>query len=82
MPQKETLMCIARCKTKDAKIRDYYVHRIAGAVVIIGPNLERHRCHPGSQPNRRSPRDSRLPAPRALFLRMCLVVKEPSRGFH
>jgi hypothetical protein len=47
MPQKETLMCIARCKTKDAKIRDYYVHRIAGAVVIIGPNLERHRCHPG-----------------------------------
>ena len=47
MPKKETLMCIARCKTKDGRILDYYVHRIAGDVVIIGPNLERHRCHPG-----------------------------------
>jgi hypothetical protein len=47
MPKKETLMCIAKCKTKDGKILDYYVHRMAGSVVIIGPNLERHRCHPG-----------------------------------
>jgi hypothetical protein len=47
MPRKETLMCIARCKRKDGKILDYYVHRLNGGVVIIGPNLERHRCHPG-----------------------------------
>jgi hypothetical protein len=47
MPQKETLMYIARCKARDGRILDYYVHRIAGDVVIIGPNLERHRCHPG-----------------------------------
>jgi hypothetical protein len=46
MPKKETLMCIAKCKTKDGKILDYYVHRFAGGVMIIGPNLERHRCHP------------------------------------
>jgi hypothetical protein len=47
MPKKETLMCIAKCKRKDGKIVDYYVHRFAGGVMIIGPNLERHRCHPG-----------------------------------
>jgi hypothetical protein len=47
MPKKETLMCIAKCKTRDGKILDYYVHRIAGGVMIIGPNLERHRCHAG-----------------------------------
>jgi hypothetical protein len=40
-------MCIAKCKTRDGKILDYYVHRIAGGVMIIGPNLERHRCHAG-----------------------------------
>jgi hypothetical protein len=47
MPKKETLMCMARCKRKDGKIADYYVHRMGGGVVIIGPNLERYRCHPG-----------------------------------
>jgi hypothetical protein len=47
MPRKETLMCIAKCKRRDGKILDYYVHRLAGGVVIIGPNLERYRCHPG-----------------------------------
>jgi hypothetical protein len=47
MPKKETLMCIAKCKMRDGKILDYYVHRIAGGVMIIGPNLERHRCHAG-----------------------------------
>ena len=46
MPKKETLMCMARCKRKDGKIADYYVHRMGGGVVIIGPNLERYRCHP------------------------------------
>jgi hypothetical protein len=44
-PKKETLMCIAKCKRRDGKILDYYVHRLAAGVVIIGPNLERHRCH-------------------------------------
>jgi hypothetical protein len=44
----ETLMCIAKCKRKDGKILDYYVHRFPGGVVeIIGLNLERHRCQPG-----------------------------------
>jgi hypothetical protein len=48
MPKKETFMCMARCRRKDdGKIADYYVHRIGGGVVIIGPNLERYRCHPG-----------------------------------
>jgi hypothetical protein len=45
MSKKETLMCIAKCKTRDGKILDYYVHRLAGGVVIIGPNLERYTCH-------------------------------------
>ena len=47
MPRKETLMCIAKCKRRDGKILDYYVHRFAGGVVVIGPNLERYGCHPG-----------------------------------
>jgi hypothetical protein len=48
MAKKETLMCVAKCKRKDGKIADYYVHRTAGGgVMIIGPNLERYRCHPG-----------------------------------
>jgi hypothetical protein len=48
MAKKETLMCVAKCKRKDGKIADYYVHRSAGGgVMIIGPNLERYRCHPG-----------------------------------
>jgi hypothetical protein len=38
---------MAKCKRKDGKIADYYVHRFAGDVVVIGPNLERYRCHPG-----------------------------------
>jgi hypothetical protein len=46
MPKKETLMCMGRCKRKEGKIADYYVHRMGGGVVIIGPNLERYRCHP------------------------------------
>ena len=46
MPKKETLMCMAKCKSKDGKIADYYVHRMGGGVVIIGPNLERYRCPP------------------------------------
>jgi hypothetical protein len=46
MPRKETLMCIAKCKRRDGKILDYYVHRLAGGVMVIGPNLERHRCQP------------------------------------
>jgi hypothetical protein len=46
MPKKETLMGIAKCKRRDGKILDYYLHRLAGGVEIIGPNLERHRCHP------------------------------------
>jgi hypothetical protein len=46
MARKETLMCVAKCKRKDGRIADYYVHRMGGAVVIIGPNLERYRCHP------------------------------------
>jgi len=44
MPKKETLLCVAKCKRKDGKIADYYVHRMGGGVVIIGPNLERYRC--------------------------------------
>jgi hypothetical protein len=48
MAKKETLMCVAKCKRrKDGKIADYYVHRMGGGVVIIGPNLERYRCPPG-----------------------------------
>jgi hypothetical protein len=48
MAKKETLMCVATCKRKDGKIADYYVHRSAGGgVMIMGPNLERYRCHPG-----------------------------------
>jgi len=47
MAKKETLMCVAKCKRKDGKIADYYVHRSAGGVMIIGPNLERYRCPPG-----------------------------------
>ena len=46
MPKEETLMCMARCKRKDSKIADYYVHRMGGGVVIIGPNLERYGCPP------------------------------------
>src|SRR5262249_15337893 len=46
MAKKETLMCVARCKRKDGKIADYYVHRLCGGVVIIGPNLERYKCDP------------------------------------
>jgi hypothetical protein len=46
MARKETLMCVAKCKRKDGKIADYYVHRMGGGVVIIGPNLERYRCQP------------------------------------
>src|SRR5262245_12410111 len=44
MAKKETLMCVAKCKRKDGKIADYYVHRSAGGVMIIGPNAERYRC--------------------------------------
>ena len=47
MAKKETLMCVAKCKRRDGKIADYYVHRMGGGVVIIGPNLERYTCHPG-----------------------------------
>jgi len=47
MAKKETLMCVAKCKRKDGTIADYYVHRMGGGVVIIGPNLERYTCHPG-----------------------------------
>jgi hypothetical protein len=47
MPKKETLMCIAKCKTKDGKYSITMSNRIAGGVMIIGPNLERHRCHRG-----------------------------------
>jgi hypothetical protein len=46
MPKKETLMCIAKCKKRDGRIADYYVHHIPGGVMVIGPNLERHRFHP------------------------------------
>jgi hypothetical protein len=46
MAKKETLMCVAKCKRKDGEIADYYVHRMGGGVVVIGPNLERYRCHP------------------------------------
>ncbi len=46
MAKKETLMCMARCKRKDGRIADYYVHRMGGGVVIIGPNLDRYRCPP------------------------------------
>jgi hypothetical protein len=46
MARKETLMCVAKCKRKDGTIADYYVHRMGGGVVIIGPNLERYRCQP------------------------------------
>ena len=44
MAKKETLICVAKCKRKDGTIADYYVHRMGGGVVIIGPNLERYRC--------------------------------------
>src|SRR5262249_61025812 len=47
MAKKETLMCVAKCKRKDGKIADYYVHRSAGGVMIIGPNFQRYRCAPG-----------------------------------
>ena len=47
MAKKETLMCVAKCKRRDSRIADYYVHRMGGGVVIIGPNLERYTCHPG-----------------------------------
>jgi hypothetical protein len=47
MAKKLTLMCWAKCKRKDGKIADYYVHRSSDGVVIIGPNLERYRCQPG-----------------------------------
>src|SRR5215475_1688499 len=52
MAKKETLMCMARCKRKDGRIADYYVHRMGGGVVIIGPNLERYRCPPGGDKHR------------------------------
>src|SRR5262245_19946082 len=52
MAKKETLMCVAKCKRKDGKIADYYVHRMGGGFVIIGPNLERYTLSPWAHKRR------------------------------
>jgi hypothetical protein len=40
------LMFNATCKTTDSKIVHYSAYYSHGSVEIVGPNLERHRCHP------------------------------------
>jgi hypothetical protein len=46
MPKKTTLLSNLKCKTTGGKIVHYSVYYRDGGVEIVGPNLERHRCHP------------------------------------
>jgi hypothetical protein len=46
MAKKMTLMSTLKCKTTDGKVVHYFVYRRGGGFEIVGPNLERHRCHP------------------------------------
>jgi hypothetical protein len=44
--QKLRLMSTLKCKTTDGRVVNYSVYHRGGGVEIVGPNLERHRCHP------------------------------------
>jgi hypothetical protein len=46
MAKKMTLMSTLKCKTTDGKVVHYFVYHRGGGFEIVGPNLERHRCHP------------------------------------
>jgi hypothetical protein len=46
MAKKMTLMSTLKCKTPDGKVVHYFVYHRGGGFEIVGPNLERHRCHP------------------------------------
>jgi hypothetical protein len=42
-----------QCKTTDGKVVHYFVYHRGGGFEIVGPNLERHRCHPFRQERQR-----------------------------
>jgi hypothetical protein len=46
MAKKMTLMSTLKCKTTDSKVVHYSVYYRGGGIEIVGPDLERHRCHP------------------------------------
>ena len=46
MTQKMRLMSTFKCKTTDGRVVHYSVYYRGRGVEIVGPNLERHRCHP------------------------------------
>ena len=46
MAKRMTLMSTLKCKTTDGKVVHYFVYHRGGGFEIVGPNLERHRCHP------------------------------------
>jgi len=46
MAKKMTLKATVKCKTTDGRVVDYSVYYSGGSIEIVGPNLERYRCHP------------------------------------
>ena len=46
MAKKMTLKAAVKCKTTDGRVVHYSVYYRGGGIEIVGPNLERHRCHP------------------------------------
>jgi len=53
MAKKMTLMSTLKCKTTDGKVVHYFVYHRGGGFEIVGPNLERHRCHPSVKERQR-----------------------------